>query len=118
MKFVREKDFSDHVVDALADLGFDVEPEKNVGNGSRRRCDAVATKSDMVYALEMKATNRTSRSDQCLGQVLVCANVFSAIPVCVFPSDCMPDPLFTKVCGDMGVIVVNEKTIGDIEKRT
>lgn len=106
-----ESDFCSALFKAVLSVGKLAKREVSITGESSRRIDIVATGTMGTYGIEAKHTNETKRADACLGQAVLKCHVMKYIPVCAFPSDCMPDAVFMHVARDMGVRVVNELTI-------
>lgn len=110
-KFRVESEFCNALEHAILSSGNKVSRESSVIGRTDRRIDMTATSGLGIYGIEAKHVNHPKKADQCLGQVLVKSKLMGWIPVCAFPSDCMPDEQFISVCNRLGVIVVNEETI-------
>jgi transposase len=111
-KYKNEKTFSDCVYNQVKD-NFDVvkreEPASN--HGDMRRVDLFVMDGLFRYAIELKNTNRSARSDQCFGQALVKAVQMNAIPVCVWPDDVRIDIVIKQAAKHYGCIVCNESEL-------
>ena len=110
-KYRLEKDFCKDLRRVIESKGYLCEREHAVHGETSRRIDLVASYVFGKYGIEAKNTNKAQKADQCLGQAMVKCSVMKFMPVCAFPSDCMPDHVFIKTARSLGVLVVNELTI-------
>ena len=110
-KYRLEKDFCKDLRRVIESRGYLCEREHAVHGETSRRIDLVASYVFGKYGIEAKNTNKAQKADQCLGQAMVKCSIMKFVPVCAFPSDCMPDHVFMKTARSLGVLVVNELTI-------
>jgi hypothetical protein len=110
-KYRLESHFCEDLQRIIAAAGYSVTRERVIDGKTDRRIDLVAAHIFGSYGIEAKNTNKAQKADQCLGQAVIKCHVMGYIPVCAFPSDCMPDAVFMHVARDMGVRIVNELTI-------
>jgi hypothetical protein len=102
--FRNEKQFSDYAERCFSGV-FDVVEREVVLPGTRRRIDLVVRAGVFVFGVELKATSRTSRIDQLIGQCLVKCNRLQMTPVCAIPDDLSIDSVALEACKKYGVIV-------------
>jgi len=112
--FDTERQFMGTIVHVIKSHGGICERETKVPGETGRRIDCAASYDGADYAIEGKITNRTSRVDQCLGQVILKAKALDMMPVCAFPSDAMPDRVFVHTAAVLGIKLINEKTVLDV----
>lgn len=110
-KYRLESHFCEDLHRIIQAAGYPATREKTIDGKTDRRIDLVAAHIFGTYGIEAKNTNKAQKADQCLGQAVIKCHVMGYIPVCAFPSDCMPDAVFMHVARDMGVRIVNELTI-------
>jgi hypothetical protein len=109
--FKFEKDFNKELERILNNSGAIADMETSVPGGTRRKVDLLVSTLAGLFCVESKISRRTNCVDECIGQALVKSIYLKAKPVMAFPSDLALDPVIINAARDLGVRIVNEKTI-------